>query len=226
MACCASALRAQDSTLNTPTKYCWRGQPTPACNGFLLTEFNVFRSVVIPTTIIRYTVSADSTEQYAYQRRDASWNFTWEVGGMVNTSTHTALGATLLLGVDQNGGTVGAKARYRRWLNPEGIALDIGAGLRTVQTNRGSVYLFQPGVPYREPGPEVAFTADVAINARDYVALVARVDVAKFGDRYRPNVALGVRAGSRPGVIATGAVATTYAVLFSLIFLSFNGGDW
>ena len=44
--------------------------------------------------------TADSTEQYDYQRRDASWNFTWEVGGMVNTSTQTALGATLLLGVD------------------------------------------------------------------------------------------------------------------------------
>ena len=57
-------------------------------------------------------------------------------------------------------------------------------------------------------------------------ARLAAMFVAKFGDRYRSNVALGVRAGSRPGVIARGAVATTYAVLFSLIFLAFNGGDW
>ena len=212
---------AQDSAATSHKRYCWRGQPKPNCDAFLLTESNYFRSVVIPTAKVHYYFSADSAQQSYYEVRDQDWNFTTEIGGMVNRSARTALGATLLLGASPDGATVGVKARYRRWLNADGVALDIGAGVRTSQSNRAT-YTYDANVPYREPGPSPAFTGDVAINARDYLALVARVDVAKFGNRYQPNVALGVRAGSKPAVIATGAILTTYALLLTVFLLSWD----
>lgn len=233
MSCCATAIRAQDTTKksanvsssNTSTKYCWRGQPKPACNGFLLTEFGFFRSVVQPTAQISYSNYADSTQKSVYLLRAAPWNFTWEVGGMVNTTARSAVGATILLGVNSDGGTVGVKGRYRRWLNPDGIALDVGVGVRTTSPDLAT-FTYEFGAPYREPGPSPAFTADIAINGRDYVALVARVDVERFGARYQPNVALGVRAGSKPAAIGTGALMATYAVLLSIVVVAFGGGDW
>jgi hypothetical protein len=114
------------------------------------------------------------------------------------------------------------KARYRRWLTPEGIALDFGAGLRTTrdETFNDYNYLDQNGLSYRGPRNSVGFTGDVAINASDYVAVVTRLDLNKYDKRLQPTVSLGVRAESRPAVFALGGIGITYGVLI-LLFLSF-----
>ena len=103
----------------------------------------------------------------------------------------------------------------------KGVVDGAGAGVRSAQFNRGN-FTYLSGGTYRQSGPTPAFTADAAINARDYVALVARIDVAKFGGRYQPNLALGVRAGSKPGVIGAGALAATYGVFLILFGLAWN----
>jgi len=220
----SSTLQAQGTQTEPSKKYCWRGQPIPACDRFLLTEFGFYRSIVQPAATVTYSWYPDSTQQSSYQIRDTPWNFTWEVGGMVNANARTAVGATILLGANDDGGTVGIKARYRRWLNSDGIALDVGAGVRTSQSDRGTnaTYLGPSSSTFTDQAPPPAFTGDVAINARDYVSLVARVDIARFDNRYQPNISLGVRAGSIPAVIGTGALATTYAALITLFLIAWN----
>lgn len=141
---------------------------------------------------------------------------------MVNRGKRSAIGGTLLIDGGPDGGSVGLKARYRRWLSPEGIALDFGAGFQTTKDKvvRNFEDQNQPGFVYRRPENSIGFTGDVALNASDYVAIVTRIDVNRYDRRLQPTVSLGVRAESRPAVFALGGIGITYGALI-LIFLSF-----
>ncbi|MEO7362973.1 MAG: hypothetical protein ABI120_21750 [Gemmatimonadaceae bacterium] len=215
---------AQDSTTSSP-RGCWRGRPKPACDMFLLTELNYFRSIVNPSARYTTTYASDSVPvTYTNEIHPSEWKFSAEVGGMINRGKKTGIGGTLLLDASPDGASIGLKARYRRWLTPDGIALDVGAGFRTTRDDTPGNYSFSSGYgPFpRQPSNSIGFTGDVALNARDYVAIVSRVDVSKYDNRLQPTVSLGVRAESRPAVIALAGIGVTYAVLIALLVSAFD----
>lgn len=217
---------AQDSTVASP-KLCWRGRPKPSCDMFLLTEVDFFGNVVRPSATFTSTYMFDSVPRtYSYEVHQSNWKFSGELGGMINHGKSNAFGGTLMLDAGPDGVNVGAKARYRRWLTPQGIALDVGAGVRTAKDDvpgnftYSNVYDSQPMRARRN----LAFTSDVAINAMDYAALVARVDVEKYGRKTQPTVSLGVRTGSRPAVFALAGIGVTYAALLTILVIALGNG--
>lgn len=193
--CIASpALAAQDSraathhtdTSSAPALRCWRGQPAPACRSFVITEIG-FSSAL-----------ATTSSTTAFRSRDFSDHATIEVGIMRNSNRSSALGATLLLGADATGGRFGAKARYRRWLNPAGLAVDVGAGVIVGNLPRVS--------------RTATLTGDLALNFSDYGALVTGVEVARPNGRSRAALFGGARLGSKPGAIVTGLAIILAAI--------------
>ena len=216
----AATSHAQNVSNHAPANLCWRGQPTPRCDAFLITEFGGTYSLNRPTAKVRYARFGTDTTDY-YVVRQENWSLRWEVGAMKNISSKTALGATALFGVFGEGLTVGVKGRYRRWLSPQGIALDVGVGVRTARDLIGVSY--DTGPYYIDPPVTPAFTGDVAINVKDYAALLARVDVERYGGRYQPTVSLGIRTGSQPALFATGGLLTTYGVLIALFVFAYHG---
>lgn len=218
---------AQDSVAPTSSpqpaqKHCWRGRPKPTCDAFLLTEFSFLRSVVSPSARYTVTYSYDSIPRtYSYEVRPTEWKFSWEIGGMFNRGKKSAIGGSLMIDANSDGANVGMKARYRRWLTPDGLALDFSAGVRTARDELSPGYVHPDAEVYAYSGPRnsVAFTGDVAINAMDYVAVVTRVDVSRYDRRLQPTISLGVRAESRPALFATGGLAATYGALI-LLFLA------
>ena len=215
---------AQDSTSSSP-RGCWRGRPAPACDMFLLTELNFFGTVVNATGKYSSTFMIDSTPRtFQYEEHPAQWKFSSEVGGMVNRGKKTAFGGTVLLDASPNGLNIGLKARYRRWLTSDGVALDVGAGFRTTRDDVPNDYsdTYGYGWPPAAPRNSIGFTGDVAINARDYVAVVTRLDVGRYDKRLQPTVSLGVRAGSRPAVIGLAGIGVTYTALIVLFFAAFD----
>lgn len=218
----ASKTSAQDSTAQKTHRYCWRGRPAPTCDGFLLTELTYFRAIVNPSATLTYPSYGDPPATYRYDVHPSEWKFSAEVVGMINRGKHSAVGGTLLIDGGPEGASIGLKGRYRRWLTPEGIALDFGAGFQTTKDKvfRNASTSGQPILLYQGPRNSVGFTGDVALNASEYVAIVSRVDINKFDSRLQPTVSLGVRAESRPAVFALGGIGITYGVLI-LLFLSF-----
>lgn len=213
---------APNAAAQPTQRYCWRGRPRPTCDAFLLTEFSFLRSVVNPSSKYTVTYNFDSIPStYGYEVHPTEWKFAWEVGGMLNRGRNSAIGGTLLFDANSDGVNVGAKARYRRWLTPDGLALDIGAGFRTTRDEISGDYVYPADGTYSYRGPHnsVGFTGDIAINAMDYVAIVTRVDVSRYDRRLQPTISLGVRAESRPALFATGGLAATYGALI-LVFLS------
>lgn len=204
------AVRAQDSPPpaastgpREPSLRCWRGQPEPACRTFVITELAFYARVVTSKVETGLTYPGGGSDTV---REDAFGDLgTFELGVMRNRGPRAAIGATAVFGVDANGARFGAKGRYRRWLTPEGLALDYGAGVSGGRLARGMTTAIISG--------------DVALNLRDYIAVAARADVAPFSRPRGSAVYLGGRVGSKPGLIATGL---TVAGFFAIV-LSFAG---
>ena len=199
---------AQDTTRAAPPppSLCYRGRPAPACTRFVITEIGYYRRVVGSRTTFTQP-PLDGLPGYSFTNDDIGAQLTWEIGAMTNRGAHSALGATLVLGVGSEGARIGAKGRYRRWLAPDGSALDLGTGLV-----RGS---------YRSPqGGSIAasgVTADVMLNASDYIAVGTRVDVLHAAGRTASVLYGGVRLGYKPAIAGSILVAAGFLVLVSLL---------
>ncbi len=197
----ASAAGAQpavpDSTREAPSLRCYRGRPTPACRTFVLTEIGVFKALA--TTSASYV--SFPTDPTGYRQKDFGNHATVEFGVMQNRGLHSAIGATLLLGADGDGMRYGAKVRYRRWLNADGLSVDLSTGVIS-----GT---------FREFNRTAIVTTDVALNFSDYGALVARMETAHVNRRTPKALFGGVRLGAEPGLIATivAAIASLLAVV-------------
>ena len=134
----------------------------------------------------------------------------FEVGTMRNVSRSSALGSTLVLGADQDGVRYGgAKLRYRRWLNPNGLALDVAGGVAF-----GSL---------RGLGRSAIVTSDVSLNFADNGALLTRVELAHARGRTQSALSGGGRVGSQPGLILGGLAAL--ASLAYWVGTFFSWGD-
>ena len=123
---------------------------------------------------------------------------------MRNWRASSAIGATLLLGADATGARFGAKARYRRWLTPDGVSVDLGAGV--IVGNLPHV------------SRTASLTGDIAINFSDYGALVGGAEYARPNGRSRAALFGGARLGSKPGLITTGL--STLVALVGVIALA------
>lgn len=213
VAWCALSLQltAQDSTQVEP-KLCYRGRPAPQCRRFVITELGYYARAAGSEFHYteRYTGPNGEPVENSFSDHDMSSQLTWEVGMMANRGPRSALGATLLLGVGDGGGDVGLKGRYRRWLSNDGVALDVGVGVI-----RGS--LNEPGGTAVRGG----VTADVALNAADYGAIVVRADMLRAEGRTASALYGGVRLGSKPALLGTGALA----VGFVFLLMAFARGD-
>lgn len=211
----ARELRAQDSVRadtvrDRSSKNCWRGKPRPFCDQFLITEIGAYRRLLRPSTTITVPKTGiGQPDTYSYNKEPNRAFVSIEVGGMKNLSDRSAIGATAVFSWLGAEGGAGVKARYRRWLSPNGIALDIGAG---VESRPYEVYLGKEESP--------GFTSDIAINAADYLSVVARYDLLRINGRTKPELSLGVRAGSIPAAFTVAGIATTFSVLLTIIVLS------
>lgn len=221
----AASGHAQDTTASASSsspraKVCYRGRPMPKCDIFILTDLTLQGRIVRPEAKIRY-LSYDSTMRVETVRPN-EYVLSLELGGMKNLNAKNAAGMTAIFDLDGDEFNVGMKARYRRWLEANGLALDVGAGFVT----RNSIDLTeQPGYFYYSRGARdkrLYFTGDVAVNVQDYVSIITRVDIGKYDRRLQPTVGVGARLGSLPAVITTGAIAATYGALLTIFIIALS----
>lgn len=200
-------LAAQDSTQATP-KLCYRGRPLPQCKRFVITEVGYYGRAAGSRETFTYTypTTDGGQQEVSYTENDIGSQLTFEVGLMGNRGPRAALGATLLLGLGTGGADVGLKGRYRRWLTPDGIALDLGAGIVSGGGNSRDGRATGNGV-----------TADVALNTADYGAIVLRMDALRLNGHTASAVHGGVRLGSRPALIGTGVLAVGLILLIAAL---------
>ena len=113
----------------------------------------------------------------------------WELGAMRNVSASSAFGGSLYSSAGDDFIRLGAKARYRRWLS-DAIPLDLAPGLMLHDAEN------------IEAGFELGYTASAALSFRDVVGAFLQVDVVDDGRGTRPQLRVGVRAGSVAGAVS------------------------
>lgn len=196
------------------SKSCWRGKPLPACNQFLLTEIGFYRRFLRPSAIVTVpTTGTGQSTPFSYELRPSKDFVSIEVGGMKNIGSRSALGGSVnFVKLDASGG-VGAKVRYRRWLTPDGFAIDVGAGIES-----------RPDEAFFGSSQHFGFTSEIAINASDYVSIVTRLDMIRIDGNSKPALSLGIRPGSKPALATAGGIAALYATVLA-IFLFGGAGS-
>ncbi len=155
-------LAPQPGATQTEPHECYRGRPLPICSSFWITEFALMGP-------------------FPYGRV-----MRWQVGGMSNHGARNAIGATLVLGLDDVGTSYGLTPRYRRWLSP-GVALDVSAGVLL----RGCDGLRVP-----------SFVAQTGVTTGDYVGAVIQVETLRLEGRRHVTWSGGLKFGSAVGVVA------------------------
>lgn len=129
-----------------------------------------------------------------------------EFGLMRNQDKNYALGATVFGTLVEDNSGVGFKLRYRRWLSSS-WSVDIS-----------------PGLLLWSEGKTPAFTGQVGLNYRDWVALITQVDVREtwYGST-QVNLSFGIKFGSYAGAsIAVAAAVVAGAALIALA----SAGPW
>lgn len=121
--------------------FCWRGQPSPACSGFLLFDVHGHRTVVENgrETTGHYVVYGPNREPMPATNSRQVESFTWaggvDVGYAWNVSSEWALGGTAGFEFFEGGTRKVFKARARRWLG-HGLALDLEPGVFSFADSR------------------------------------------------------------------------------------------
>ena len=99
----------------TQAQLCFRGHPSPRCEGFAILEF---------TAGARLNSQAIEPGYREPNRVYVSWS----AGYLHNLGDRSALGAAFKLAADDDGNRYGPVLRYRRWLGPT-WSLDLAPGL-------------------------------------------------------------------------------------------------
>lgn len=189
----------------SPRLRCYRGRPLPACQTFVITELGVYPNLASTTS----TPERFPGDRASGQVEDFGDHAMLELGMMRNRGQNSAIGATVVFGVDANGTRYGAKVRYRRWLEANGLSFDASGGVVS-----GT---------FREFNRTAVLTGDVALNFSDYGALLTRVELARAQGRTPAALYGGARLGSKPGLIATGL--SVLATIAFAIVLAAAWGD-
>lgn len=177
-----AAARAEPPPQNPAAEapLCFRGEPLPECQGFLLTEF-----------------AAAIARPSGYRRPPL--NAIWELGYMHNLEVEKlAFGGTLFFVYDDEERILfGFKPRLRRWLTPW-LSAEVGPGVIVGGGNGGS---FAPSYP--------AFSGHAALNFGDLVSVSAQLEVLPLTEMSNVNPQgrevtgyIGLRFGSYAGMAA------------------------
>lgn len=163
------------SALPAAAQDCWRGEPSPTCRSFWVTEFGIFWRLDELSQEIR------SDEVYDYGIR-------YEVGPMFNMNEKYALGGTVTLtGTGENG--LGIHGRLRYWMN-RNWSLDLSPGVIFHGSAGDDDYeLLYP-----------AASARLVLNYADFVGFYAGVEqirVRQAGSEL--DLHFGMHAASYPG---------------------------
>ncbi len=172
---------------------CFEGRPLAMCKMFWITDFTVTMRLL--------------DDERRNLRSDIPL-MTWELGAMINVTPRSALGAALFLGIDDNGGLVGVRPRYRRWLAGANV-LDLAVGLY---------------ISHAHDTPTVTGQLDLGSDA---FAFIGRVDLfaplrcaslpngpSNCGSAVGWNV--GAKLGSTPG-LATGLLVPVVVLMVAAI---------
>jgi len=172
-------------------KFCSRAKPKPECASFLITEFG-----------------------YAYRFDHSPHNqqyLTWELGWMINRNKRSAVGATVLFGLDQGFEELrfALKPRFR-WRLTKTESLDFAPGL---------VFSGPKNETFRFP----SFTGHVAFSLEDFLLLTGQVEVTR---RAKTGTDVAWYAGFKLGTPVGAITGTAVAVVIGLFSLasSFSGG--
>ncbi len=173
------------------------------CDRFMLTESSVER-VILASQFRFAEPTSPGSPKIIVELPPTRIRATIEMGMMTNVSQRDAYGGSLFVGNAGPDARVGAKARYRRWLGSNGMAIDVGVGASVTedQWTRATA---------------LNFLGDVAINAGDYGALTAGVTTRQAKGKHLPMLYGGARLGSAPGIVGAGiltllATAVVFAV--------------
>ncbi len=170
----------------------------------MITEVGVYQRVVGSATRV-VLLGFEGGAPFEYVTNDMGNQLTFEVGAMRNRSATTAIGATAMASFG-TGGSLAVKGRYRRWLSTPGLSLDLGAGPALI------------GRAYSRTGANTpGLTADVALTARDFGAVVARVDLQRTDGKTASALYGGVRLGSQPALVASGVLAVGFVLILQAL---------
>ena len=172
---------------------CWRGEPSPDCRSFWVTEYGIFWRLDGVSEEIR------SDELYDYGIR-------FELGPMYNVGEKYALGGTAML--TATGETsLGLYMRLRYWMN-RNWSIDISPGIIVHGSSGSDAY------ELLHPAP----AARIVLNYADFVGLYAGVEqyrVRQEGSEL--DWYLGVHAASYPGA-GLGLVFLVLGIIFAAEF--------
>lgn len=152
----------QGQTVVAKKKFSFTPKPFPECRSFMITEFG-----------LSYGLDKPSDESNLRL-------VTWELGYMVNRDEHSAIGGTLFIGVEPDGGAsrLGLRARYRYWLSGN-KSLDIAPGV--LITGWESKF----GFP--------SFTFQTGLNLNSWFAITGQVDIVRWKiSGYEPTLQNGL----------------------------------
>ena len=153
---------------------CILPRPLPRCATFLVTEVG-FSKAAVPY---------DPDDRSAFRGLQVHW----ELGYMMNRPNRCAVGGSLMWAVTEERVRLGLKVR-RRWWMSDVIAVDVSPGI-TLDRITEAAYESQ----------RLGFTANAGVNLRDYVGIVAQVDVIQGGrPGWGTDVFVGVQFGSAAG---------------------------
>lgn len=183
-----------------PKRFSWKGAPLPYCKSFLLTEAELAYRFNSPPKF--------NNRQHSF--------LSWDLGIMVNRGEHSAIGGTLFLGIDDASTAMrfGIRPRYRRWLSRTS-SLDFSTGIFVVKPDAGSERL-------------LGLSGHVGLNLSNWFGFAGRVEFTPYKGMYnhphthellpqKKDVALwgGIRLGTKPGLIFSGALALAGLIIHS-----------
>lgn len=155
---------------------CMLPRPLPRCETFLITEVGLSKAVL----------PYDPDDRSAFRGLQAHW----ELGYMMNRSDGSAVGGSLMWAVTEERVRLGLNVR-RRWWMSDVIAVDVAPGITLDRTTEAEY-----------ESQRLGFTANAGVSLRDYVGIVAQVDVIQGGPPgWGADLFVGVRFGSAAGAL-------------------------
>lgn len=186
---------AQDSLAAiAPEALCFHARPGPACATFVFTNFGL--SAIV------------SGRLHGTQR---PFRVVSDNGVMINVGTRMAIGASLLMTVDEAGWLFGPAARVRGWMSPRAsFEIAVGTSLLLNDPNLWPIL----GLVRWSPAPWLALTARPELLRRQvFVSCDPDPVVCPGGPILtRRRTSIGVEVGEVPGLVVTAAGGAAFLV--------------
>lgn len=186
--------------LHAQTPVCFRGQPLPKCDGWLVLEARLMQRVEGSSHPF------DVNTNLPLRTRDLREYAAGGIGYMRNVDTTQAVGGIFSVGGSETGVRIALEGRRRTWLNHGLASFDVGGGVLTAQ---------QQDVGH--PGTSQAYgvTGHAALGVVDVVGVMLAADLVRGQGHTSHAIHVGVQLDSWGGV-AAGLVTIAGAILIGL----------